>query len=213
MIRGKIRQTWYLPAFHFWWWGILRILDGEVRGCLSEKVIWSEQRLRGWTMQIFGENTTVDLQKHRFELQASLIRIFFNSGYCNTTGSEVDWIQGCRTADTEEPWIWRAECECSSVQSLNHVRLFAHQASLSITNSQSLLKLMSIESVMPSNHLILCRPLLLLPSVFPSIRVTHGFSTMEGWHPNPCVVQGQLYRQRGRKCQGPEQRGDLGSKE
>ena len=47
----------------------------------------------------------------------------------------------------------------------------AHQASLSITNSQSLLKLMSIESVMPSNHLILCHPLLPLPSVFPSIRV------------------------------------------
>ena len=47
----------------------------------------------------------------------------------------------------------------------------AHQASLSITNSQSLLKLMSIESVMPSNHLILCRPLLLSPSVSPSIRV------------------------------------------
>ena len=60
---------------------------------------------------------------------------------------------------------------------LSHVRLFAtpwtaaHQASLSIANSQSLLKLMSIESVMPSNHLILCRPLLLLPSIFPSIRV------------------------------------------
>ena len=47
----------------------------------------------------------------------------------------------------------------------------AHQASLSITNSQSLLKLMSIESVMPSNHLILCHPLLLPPSIFPSIRV------------------------------------------
>ena len=47
----------------------------------------------------------------------------------------------------------------------------AHQASLSITNSQSLLKLMSIESVMPTNHLIVCRPLLLLPSIFPSIRV------------------------------------------
>ena len=47
----------------------------------------------------------------------------------------------------------------------------ARQASLSITNSQSLLKLMSIESVMPSNHLILCRPLLLLPSILPSIRV------------------------------------------
>ena len=47
----------------------------------------------------------------------------------------------------------------------------AHQASLSITNSWSLLKLMSIESVMPSNHLILCHPVLLLPSIFPSIRV------------------------------------------
>ena len=64
-----------------------------------------------------------------------------------------------------------------SVQLLSCVRLFAtpwiapHQASLSITNSQSLLKLISIESVMPSNHLILCHPLLFLPSVFPSIRV------------------------------------------
>ena len=66
----------------------------------------------------------------------------------------------------------------SSVQLLSRVRLFvtpsrteASQASLSITNSQSLLKPMSIESVMPSNHLILCRHLPLLPSIFPSIRV------------------------------------------
>ena len=65
----------------------------------------------------------------------------------------------------------------SSVQSLSHVRLFvtpwtaARQVSLSTTNSRSLLKLMSIESVMPSNHLILCRSLLLPPSIFPSIRV------------------------------------------
>ena len=63
-----------------------------------------------------------------------------------------------------------------SAQQLSHVQLFetpwtaTHPASLSITTSQSLLKLMSIESVMPSNHLILCHPLLLLPSVFPSIR-------------------------------------------
>ena len=63
----------------------------------------------------------------------------------------------------------------SSVQSLNCVQLFvtpwtaACQASLSITNSRSLLKLMSIELVMPSNHLILCHPLLLPPSIFPSI--------------------------------------------
>ena len=72
----------------------------------------------------------------------------------------------------------------SSVQSLSHVRLFenpwttACQASLSITNSQSLPKLMSIESVMPSNNLILGRPLLLLPSIFPSIRVFSNESAL-----------------------------------
>ena len=54
----------------------------------------------------------------------------------------------------------------------------AHQASLSIANSWSLLKLMSVESVMPSNHLILCHPLLLLPSVFPSIRVFSNESVL-----------------------------------
>ena len=54
----------------------------------------------------------------------------------------------------------------------------AHQASLSITNSQGLLKLMSIESVIPSNHLILCRPLLLLPSIYPSIRVFSNESVL-----------------------------------
>ena len=65
----------------------------------------------------------------------------------------------------------------SSVQSLSCIRVFvtpwtaARQASLSITDSWSLIKFMSIESVMPSNHLILCHPLLLLPSIFPSIRV------------------------------------------
>ena len=70
------------------------------------------------------------------------------------------------------PWKW-----FSSVQSLSHVRLFAspwtaaRQATLSITNSRSLPKLLFIESVMPSNRLILCRPLFLLPSIFSSIRV------------------------------------------
>ena len=72
----------------------------------------------------------------------------------------------------------------SSVQSLSRVRLFAtpwstaRQASLSITNSRSSLRLMSIESVMPSSHLILCRPLLLLPPVPPSIRVFSSESTL-----------------------------------
>ena len=72
----------------------------------------------------------------------------------------------------------------SSVQSLGCVQLFAipwtaaSQASLSITNSQSLLKVMSIESVMPSNHLIVCCPFLLLPSIFPSIRVFSNESAL-----------------------------------
>ena len=73
----------------------------------------------------------------------------------------------------------------SSVQLLSCVRLFAtawiaaRQASLSITNSRSLLKLMSIKSVMPSNHIILCHPLLLPPSIFPTIRV---FSNASAFH-------------------------------
>ena len=86
----------------------------------------------------------------------------------------------------------------SSVQSLSHVQLFAtpwtavHQASLSITNSWSLLKLMSIELVMPSNHLILCHPFLLLPSIFPSIRV---FSNESDSHQVAKVVKLQFQHQ------------------
>ena len=90
--------------------------------------------------------------------------------------------------------LWRIICfahcywlhlvQFSSVQSLSCVRLFvtpwiaARQASLPITNSQSLPKLMSIESVMPSSHLILCHPLLLLPLILPSIRVFSNESTL-----------------------------------
>ena len=106
--------------------------------------------------------------------------------------------------------LWNPPPPLSSVQSLSRVRLFAtpwtaaSQSSLSITNSWSLLKLMSIESMMPSNHLILCRPFLLAPSIFPSIRVfsnaspliqslspscsNHWFKgkTLEGRRPRSC---------------------------
>ena len=81
--------------------------------------------------------------------------------------------------------IFKLAMSCFSwVQSVSHVQLFAtpwtaaHQASLSLTNSQSLLKLMSTESVMPPNHLILCCPLLPLPSVFPSIRIFSSESVL-----------------------------------
>ena len=83
-------------------------------------------------------------------------------------------------------YLHRSENRVVVVQSLSHVQLFvtswtaAYQASLSFTVSLSLLKLMSIESVMPSNHLILCRPLLLLPSIFPSIRIFSSESFASG---------------------------------
>ena len=98
-----------------------------------------------------------------------------------TCGELHAWIGPLLQA---RPWaeLWAGHrvsnpVQFSSVQSLSHVRLLAtlwtaaHQACLSITNSRSLPKLMSIESVMPCNHLILCPPLLLPPSIFPSIRV------------------------------------------
>ena len=94
--------------------------------------------------------------------------------------------------------LFKKYCDCSRsdsstgcldmhnlIQSLSHVQLFATprtaacQASPSITNFQSILKLMSIESVMPFNHLILCHPLLLLPSIFPSIRVFSNESVFQ----------------------------------
>ena len=90
----------------------------------------------------------------------------------------------CGEKGTWPPVCNAGVCEHRSIQSLSHVRLFAtpwtaaRQASLSITNSRSLLKLMSIELVMPSNHLILCRPLLLPPSILPSIRVFSSESVL-----------------------------------
>ena len=86
-----------------------------------------------------------------------------------------------------------------SVQSLSHVWLFAApwiaacQASVFITNSQSLLKLMSIESVMPSYHLILCSPLLLLPSIFPSIRVFSNESVLHNRWPKYWSISSNEY--------------------
>ena len=97
-------------------------------------------------------------------------------------------LQSCKVCSSITYWLQREKnnnftVQFSSVQSLSRVWLFAtpwieaRQASLSITNSQSSLKLMPIESVMPSSHLILCCPLLLLPPIPPSIRVSSNEST------------------------------------
>ena len=81
-------------------------------------------------------------------------------------------------------WLGKNGGTLISVQTLSHVQLFvtpqtaAGQTSLLITNSWNLLKLVSVKLVMPSNHLILCRPLLLLPSIFPSIRVFQNESLL-----------------------------------
>ena len=99
---------------------------------------------------------------------------------------------------TGTTWEAQRYIQFSSVYSLSRVQLFvipwttAHQASLSITNSRSLLRLMSIELVMPSNHLILCCPLLLLPSIFPSIRV---FSNESVLHQVAKVLEFQVQHQ------------------
>ena len=104
-------------------------------------------------------------------------RIFSTQGSQPPSPTSAD-----RFLTTESPR--KPTLQIQSVQMLSYVWLFvtpwtrAHQASLSITNSQSLLKLMSIELVMPSNHLILCRPLLLLPSIFPSISVFSSESVL-----------------------------------
>ena len=104
--------------------------------------------------------------------------------WTHTSLSRQRWVEvySISTLLLMRPLLVRVQF--SSVQSLSHVQLFAtpwtaaRQASLSITNSQGPLKLMSIESVMPSNHLILCHPLLLLLSIFPSIRVFSNESAL-----------------------------------
>ena len=104
--------------------------------------------------------------------------------YSGFISLEIDWfdllvLQGTDSQESSPAPQFESinKHQFSSIQLLSHVWLFAtpwtaaRQASLSITNSRSLLKLMSIESVTPSNHLIICHPLLLLPSIFLSIRV------------------------------------------
>ena len=113
-------------------------------------------------------------------LQARILEWAAMPSSKGSSGSRDQTCISCiagRVLTTESPGKPLCKDQFSSVRLLSCVRLFATpwtaacQASRFITNSQSSLRLMSIQSVMPSNHLILCRPLLLLPSIFPSIRV------------------------------------------
>ena len=151
-------------------------------GVIESRIIWLKS---GWSvsyqtiakrseliqekMSSNTEHGKKSLDSREQELTYSLAR----------TLSQVNWT--CDLQYTHSRFRFRKE---GSVQLLRRVWLFvtrwtaAHQASLSITDSQSWLKLMSIELVMPSNNLILCRPFLLLPTIFPSIRVFSSESAL-----------------------------------
>ena len=99
-------------------------------------------------------------------------------------GLKITSVTHIQRAFSSDSWYLKSTAQLSSVQSLSRVWLFetpwtaAHQASQSITNSWSFLKLLSIESVMPSNHIILYHPLLFSPLIFPSIRVFSNESAL-----------------------------------
>ena len=126
-----------------------------------------------------GYFVTVQSSTHLCWLSVCLTPPCTPSGVVEVIAAIAAWSSVSIEADGKRLCcsVFDSALQFSSVQSLSRVWLFptpwtaARQASLSITNCWSLLKLMSIESVMPSNHLILCHPLLFLPSIFPSIRV------------------------------------------
>ena len=136
-----------------------------------------------WTLYNAGQSTAHGLSWNSEDVK---MRLFLSKVSLDTKFGALDDKQAQFLKQDARPLI----LEFSSVQSLSRVQLFvtpwttARQASLSITNSRSLPKSMSIELVMPFNHLILCRPLLLLLSIFPSIRVFSNESVLRIRWPN-----------------------------
>ena len=128
---------------------------------------WAAEGLFGFLIHLLRVTKTAN------KLQAKVLPNSVHSDGCNLTPNKLSVFYGLVDV-----------IQFNAVQSLSRVRLFAtpwttaRQASLSVTNSRSLRKLMSIASVMPSNHLILCHPLLLPPSIFPRIRVFSNESTL-----------------------------------
>ena len=155
-------------AFHIRWpkyWNFSFSISpsDEYSGLISFRIYWFDLAVQGALNNL--------LQHH--SLKASILQ---HSAFFMVELSHLHMTTGIKIA--------KRSIQFSSVQSLSHVRLFAtpwttaHQAFLSITNSQSLPKLMSIKSVIPSNHLILCHLLFLLPSIFPSIRIFSNESAL-----------------------------------
>ena len=151
------------------WWSCLQVVTLLCKGMLQmcvTSIPSSMKREHGWKI------------KHQI-LKVSAESIHITSWWKQVPGTThvepLQWQEMRKVTSHTYEKYWKTEF--SSVQSLSRVQLFAtpwiaaHQASLSISNSQSPPKPMSIESVMPSNYISLCHPLLLLPSIFPSIRV------------------------------------------
>ena len=183
---------WYKPCFFFFFFQFL------LHFSYCQSVLYISQCISAQSLshvRFFGTPWTVALQvplSMEFPRQEYWNILEYWSGCPFLSAGDLPylWIKSVSLASPslvgrilittrEVPYI-----PISSVQSLSRVRLFAtpwitaHQASLSITNSRSSLKLMSIKSVMPSRHLILCRPLLLLPPIPLSIRVFFNESTL-----------------------------------
>ena len=148
---------------------------------------WEDKEKNTMLLKVSAQNTHTVPSPHIPSVSQS-------DGQAQIQGAESYtqlWGSSCQVT-WQRQWVWvehgknrtNKSIYLSSVQLLSHVWLLvtpwtaAHQASLSITNSQSLLRLMSITLVMPSNHLILRHPLLLLPSIFPSIRVFSSESVL-----------------------------------
>ena len=155
------------------WNARLNEAQAGIKIALVPGVAKRHTRLNDWTTTSIRVGYCNFGTEHKF--QKKNVRNWIELAWAKNTKLE------CVTRHTLKIFLilyWSiVDLQCCAVQLLSHVQLFAtawtaaRQASVSFTISWSLLKLMSTESVMPSNHLILCRPLLLLPSIFLSIRV------------------------------------------
>ena len=177
------------------WEEALRLWPGDAlwwRGAAQRK----EGRLVPWS---FLWKNSCGLKKHlaRASLKLSMTAVALSCA-CRKQSTNIPWSSVDVLPDVLDNNRWFLQF--SSLQSLSPVWLFAtpwitaHQVSLSITNSWSSHKFMSIESVMPSSHLILCRPLLLLPPVPPSIRVFSNESTLYVRWPKYCSFSFSISR-------------------
>jgi len=158
-----------------WWW----VFSEGKRGKGCQRIRWSDSITDSMNMNL---SKLWKIMENRGSWYATILEVTKSWTWLSNWTASCHYVTGCRPSKNVHVFVF---------QSLSHVQLFVtpwtatRQISLSFTISWSLLQLMSTESVMSSNHLILCHPLLLLPSVFPSIKVFSNDSTLHiRW---PCL--------------------------